>query len=236
MIIFTNIMKTTLALLISLLITGNISFAQQINKAKLDSLFDNLDEHNLGMMSIAIEKNGRIVYQKATGKAVMDSNKLIKADISTGYRIGSITKMFTAVITFQLVQEKKLSLDDTLKRFFPDLPNADRITIRELLYHRSGLANFTSNDNFDEWKDKPHTHEQLLNFIRQQKPDFEPNAKADYNNSNFLLLTYIIEKICDRQYKEILNERVINKIGLTQTYYGESSMKNTEAASYKYFN
>jgi CubicO group peptidase (beta-lactamase class C family) len=227
-------MKKTFALLVSLLISA-VSFAQQVNHAKLDSLFDNLDKHNLGMLSIAIKKDGKIVYQRSTGYALMDSGRMIKADANTAYRLGSITKMFTSVMAFQLMDEKKLSLNDTLSKFFPDLPNANRIAIRELMYHRSGLANFTSNDNFDDWKDKPHTHEQLLNFIKQQKPDFEPNAKADYNNSNYLLLGYIIEKITNKPYKELVNERIIRKIGLTQTYYGSTGGKLTEAASYKYF-
>ncbi|MGN6178271.1 MAG: serine hydrolase domain-containing protein [Mucilaginibacter sp.] len=228
-------MKKALALLLSLLISA-VSFAQQINSAKLDSLFNNLDKHNLGMVGIAIKKDGKIVYQRSTGYAIMDSVKMIKADANTAYRLGSITKMFTAVMAFQLIDEKKLSLNDTLSKFFPDLPNAKRITIRELMYHRSGLANFTSNGSFDDWKDKPHTHEQLLNFIKQQKTDFEPNAKADYNNSNYLLLGYIIEKITNKPYKELVNKRIISKIGLTQTYYAGTEGKLTEAASYKYFN
>lgn len=228
-------MKTTFALLINLLIVANASFAQQVNRAKLDSLFDNLDKHNLGMVSISVKKDGREIYQRSTGYAVIDSAGMIKADVNTAYRLGSITKMFTAVMAFQLMDEKKLSLNDTLSRFFPDLPNANRITIRELMYHRSGLANFTSNDNFDEWKDKPHTHGQLLDFIKQQKPDFEPNAKADYNNSNYLLLGYIIEKITNKSYKEEVNRRIINKIGLAQTYYASTGGKLSEAASYKYF-
>jgi len=227
-------MKRTFALLLLVLI-GGASFAQQINRAKLDSLFNNLDQHNLGMVSIAIKKDGRVVYQHSTGYAIMDSGKMIKANVNTAYRLGSITKMFTAVMAFQLMDEKRLSINAPLSKFFHDLPNANRITIRELMYHRSGLANFTSNDDFDEWKDKPHTHEQLLNFIKQQKPDFDPNAKADYNNSNYLLLGYIIEKITNKSYKEEVNKRIINKIGLAQTYYASTGGKLTEAASYKYF-
>lgn len=229
-------MKTTLTLLLGLLVISNAAFAQQINRAKLDSLFDNIDQHNLGMMSIAIEKDGKVIYQHATGDAIIDSNKTVKATINTEYRLGSITKMFTSVMAFQLIEERKLSLDDTLSKFFPDLPNAGRITIREMMYHRSGLANFTNNTHFDDWKDKPQTHAQLLELIRKQKTDFEPDVKADYNNSNYLLLGYIIEKICDKPYKDVVTERVINKLGLKQTYYGGAEMKSSEAASYKYFN
>lgn len=108
-----------------------------------------------------------------------------------------------------------------------------------MLQHRSGLPNFTNNNNthFDDWKDTPKTHEELIAIISAQKPDFEPNAKADYNNSNYLILGYIIEKITKKPYRELLNERIIKKIDLENTYYGTngSTYVGDECASYKYF-
>ena len=212
---------------------------QGINRKKLDSLFDILSKRNLAMGSIAISQNGTIVYQKTIGNAMMNEQDTIPANEKTEYRIGSISKMYTAVIIFQLIEEHKLSFDDTLAKFFPGLPNAQRITIGYMLRHRSGLPNFTNNNNthFDDWKNMPKTHDELLAMITAQNPDFEPNAKADYNNSNYLLLSYIIEKICKKPYKNLLNERIINKIGLKNTYYGStgSTYSGNECASYKYF-
>ena len=148
----------------------------------------------------------------------------------------AISKMFTATIVFQLLEEKKLSIDEKLSHYFPQLTNAGSITIGNLLYHRSGLPNFTSNTNFDDWKDKPKTEEQLLAIIAGRKPDFEPNAKADYNNSNYLLQGFIVEKICKKSYSVVVNERVISKVGLTRTYYAHSAeLSKYESASYKYF-
>ena len=230
-------MKRYFALLLTALIFGPASYAQNLNRKKLDSLFNVLQENNLAMGSIAISANGKLIYQKAFGSAVINNTDKIPATENTEYRIGSITKMFTAVIIFQLVEEKKLALNDTLSNYFPELPNARQITISNMLYHRSGLANFTSNTNFDNWKDKPKTHQELLALIKEQKPDFEPNTKADYNNSNYLVLSFIIEKVCKKPYKDVLNERVIKKLGLNQTYYGNDSNPNPkEAASYKYLN
>jgi CubicO group peptidase (beta-lactamase class C family) len=141
-------------------------------------------------------------------------------------------------MVYELIDAKKLSLADTLSEFFPGLPNAGRITIAEMLGHRSGLANFTaSTTNFDTWKEQPKTHEELLAFIKNQPPDFAPGTKADYNNSNFLLLGYILEKIYKKTYKEIVTERIINRLGLKDTYYGsQAGFQGREAASYKYFN
>lgn len=213
--------------------------AQTINSKKLDSLFDVLGKKSLAMGSVAISQNGKIVYHKIIGDAMMNEHDTIPANEKTEYRIGSITKMFTAVMVFQLIEEHKLSLNDTLSKFFPTLPNSKRITIGLMLRHRSGLPNFTNNNNthFDDWKDTPKTHEELLAMIAAQKPDFEPNAKADYNNSNYLLLGYIIEKIDKKPYQEELSNRIIKKIDLKNTYYGTNgnTYVGNECASYKYF-
>jgi len=220
-------MKRFVVLLVYLFlaITGH---SQSIDRAKLDSLFNNLENHNLAIGGVAISFGGKVVYQRSFGKNQVPQ---------TEYRIGSISKMFTAVLTYQLIDEKKLSLKQTLSTYFPDLPNAYRITIAELLGHRSGLANFTNNTNYDEWKDQPKTHEQLLLMIKNQKPDFEPNAKADYNNSNYLLLSYILEKIYHKPYKAIVNERIIKRLNLSHTYYGlNPGFQPGEAISYHYIN
>jgi len=229
-------MKRYLITLLLCLFAGAASFAQGIDRVKLDSLFNSLSKNNLAMGSIAISKNGKVIYQKAIGFSQIHGVDSTVANGQTRYRIGSITKMFTAAIIFQLIEKGELSLSDTLSKYFPQLPNASRITIGNMLYHRSGLPNFTNHTNYDDWKDKPKTHQELLDMIINQKPDFEPNAKADYNNSNYLLLGYIAEKIYHKPYKDILNERIINRIGLTQTYYGDASPRQNESSSYKYFN
>lgn len=213
------------------------AYGQDINRQKLDSLFDILSKKNLTMGNIAISKNGKIVYQRFMGSAMINDHDTIPASAKTEYRIGSITKMFTAVLAFQLIQEHKLSLDDNLAKFFPGLPNAKQITIRQMMYHRSGLPNFTDKTNFDDWKAIPKTHDELLAIIAGRKPDFEPGAKADYNNSNYLLLGYVIEKIYNKSYSNVLNDHIIKKIGLNSTYYGATGSIYTgnECASYKYF-
>lgn len=205
-----------------------IGHGQAIDRARLDSFFDQLSANQLAMGSIAITHHGKVVYQRSFGDGQTPA---------TTYRIGSITKVFTAVMIYQLIDAKRLSLDDTLSEFYPDLPNAGRITIAELLGHRSGLANFTALSlGFDTWKYQPQSHQQILARISGQQPDFAPGEKADYNNSNFLLLGYILEKIYQRPYKELVTERITRKVGLTNTYYGDhAGFEGQETASYKYF-
>jgi len=218
-------MKRPLAILLTLISING--FAQSIDKVKLDSLFDNLVAKDLAIGSITITQKGSLVYQRSFGKDQTPA---------TAYRLGSITKLFTAVMIYELIDRKELSLDDTLSKFFPDLPNAGRITIADMLGHRSGLANFTATvTSFDTWKDQPHTHEQLLAFIKSQPPDFMPEAKADYNNSNFLLLGYILEKIHHKPYKDLVYDRIIHKLNLQYTYFGDhAGFQGKEAPSYKY--
>jgi len=236
-------MKRPLAILLTLISIR--CFAQPIDTAKLDSLFDILTAKNLAIGSILITQNGRLVYQRSFGNPQSfaspqpsgSPNPSDNQPPATTYRLGSITKLFTAVMIYELIDRNQLSLDDTLSKFFPDLPDAGRITIADMLGHRSGLANFTAPaTGFDTWKDQPHTHDQLLAFIKSQSPDFVPEAKADYNNSNFLLLGYILEKISHRPYKDLVNERIIHQLGLQATYYGDhAGFQGKEAPSYKYF-
>ena len=211
------------------------SYSQTFNVKKLDSLFDVLQNRGLATGSIAVSVNGKIVYQRAIGFAMLDNNKKIAADANTKYRIGSVSKMFTAVLIFQLIDEKKLSLDTKLANYFPQLPNADKISIKEMLYHRSGLHDYTRDTNFPEWMDKPKAHQEMLDIIANKGSDFEPNSKADYCNTNYLLLSYIVEKITKLTYAEALNKRITSMIALKNTYHAKPiDIHRNEAASYKY--
>lgn len=211
------------------------SYGQNINVTKLDSFLNILSSKGLAMGSLTISKNGVIKYRKAIGYSLISDDKKVASDINTKYRIGSATKMFTAVMIFQLIEEGKLKLDQKLKMYFPDLPNADKITIQNTLYHRSGLHDYTHDTNFPDWMDKPKSHEELLKIIKEKGSDFEPGSDADYCNSNYLLLGYIIEKVCKMPYAEALKKRITSKLKLKNTYFGKPiNIKNNESTSYKY--
>ncbi|OOQ59361.1 serine hydrolase domain-containing protein [Mucilaginibacter pedocola] len=211
----------------------NVVKAQDINKPKLDSLLDVLAANNKTMGSLTISKDGKVVYQRSVGYSSVEAKTL--ADAHTKYRIGSISKIFTGVIIFQLVEEKKLTLDATLDKFYPQMPNASKITIAQLLSHRSGLFNLTNEPEFGTYMTRPQTHEFLLSKMAALKPDFAPSEKFKYSNTNFILLSYIAEKITGKAYPEIVKQRVINKIGLKDTYYGgKINAAANEALSYDY--
>ncbi|MES2061027.1 MAG: serine hydrolase domain-containing protein [Bacteroidota bacterium] len=227
------IKKLLTLVILSVTITG--CYAQSINKTRLDSLLNTLAANNKSMGSLAISQNGQLIYQKSIGNAAIDSPATIPASAKTKYRIGSISKMFTGVMVMQLVEEGKLTLETTLDKFYPEVPNAAKITIGMMLSHHSGLHNFTNDPAYMTYMLSPQTHEQMLARIAAMKPDFEPGSKGQYSNTNFVLLSYIIEKVAKKTYPELVKQRVINKIGLKDTYYGvRTNTANNEAYSYTY--
>ena len=110
-------------------------YAQAPDKAKLDQFFDRLAEKNKAMGSLTIAKAGNVLYTRVIGYSQINGTEKKPLTAASRYRIGSITKMFTAAMIFQLVEERKLKLTDTLDKFFPQLSNANKITIAQILGH-----------------------------------------------------------------------------------------------------
>lgn len=234
-----NIQKLKLsAVFIGLFLASSLSFGQNnFNFEKLDSLMKELSIKNKFMGSLTIRKNDQILYNKAFGFSLINGKASKKATTDTKYRVGSITKMFTAVMIFQLVEEHQISLKTKLAAFFPEIPNADKISISNLMNHRSGIHSVTDDSNYLKWNTKPQTESEMIARIIAHKPDFTPNEKTAYSNSNFIILGYIIEKITRKDYASNLQERIANKIGLKNTYYGgRTNLGLNESISYDYAN
>jgi CubicO group peptidase (beta-lactamase class C family) len=222
----------------AILLTGlsfGTAFPQSVNKSKLDSLFNILAEKNKAMGSLTISKNGTVLYTKAIGYSFISDNEKKPSTNITKYRIGSVSKMFTATMIFQLIDEGKIKLNTTLDTFFPHLPNAKKITIGNLLNHRSGLHNITEHPDYMTWMTQPKTQAEMLAIISKDTVDFQPDEKTYYSNTNYIVLGYIIEKISNRAYSEELNKRITSKIELSDTYFGsKTNVKNNESYSYNY--
>ncbi|MBS1529498.1 MAG: beta-lactamase family protein, partial [Bacteroidetes bacterium] len=123
----------------------------------------------------------------------------------------------------------------SLSSYFPQVPNAAKITIGMMLGHRSGIHNFTSDTAYRNYQTKPHTQAEMLAIIAATHPDFEPDSKVEYSNSNFVLLGYIVEKLRGMRYADALKRYVTSKIGLKDTYYGgKVDPANSEAQSFAY--
>jgi D-alanyl-D-alanine carboxypeptidase len=226
-------MKTILILSLALL-SSSIMFAQ-IDFAKMNQLFANYDTNQKAMLSMCISENGKIVYDKSIGYSNLKTKE--KANVYSLYHIGSITKMFTSVMIFQLIDEKKLTLETKLNKFFPTIPNSDKITVSNLLNHRSGLFSFTSDSLYTTFLNKEMSEADLISMFSKYKPDFEPNTKGDYSNTNYVLLTFIIEKLTKNTYSKELIKRVCSKIGLADTRVAiTNETEENVAKSYEYEN
>ena len=223
--------KLFFTLLVGFLIqTG---FSQTIDKAKLDSYFQALEASNKFMGSLVVAQNEKMLYTKSIG--FIDIEAGVKADENSKYRIGSISKTFTTALILKAVEEKKLSLTQTIEIYFPTVQNASKITISQLLYHRSGITNFTNDKSYLDWNTQPKTEAEMLKIITKAGSDFEPDSKAEYSNSNFLLLSYILEKVYEKSYSKILEEKIIKPAGLKNTFFGgKINLKNNECSSYKF--
>ncbi len=208
--------------------------AQVLNSRRLDSLFSLLSEKNKAMGSLAVMKEGKIIYTKVIGYSSISGTGTTAATPLTKYRIGSITKMFTSVMIFQLADEKKIALNTPLSKWYPQIPNADKITISQMLSHHSGIHSFTSDPEYLTWMTDAKTEKEILDYICSKPAEFQPGEKGAYSNSNFYLLGRIIEKITKKSYPDNLKKRITGKIGLKDTYYGgKTNLLQNECYSYK---
>ncbi len=208
------------------------TYAQDFNKGRMDSLMSILDAGDRFMGSIAVASAGKIIYANAIGFSDIEAEK--ESSISTKYRIGSITKMFTSALVLKAVEDKKLNLNQTIDDYFPSIQNADKIKIIDLLYHRSGIYNFTNDPDYLNWNSEPRTEEEIIETIAKTKSVFEPGSKAEYSNSNYVLLTFILERAYNDDYSKIL-KKILKPIGLKSTYIGTRiDISNGESYSYKF--
>lgn len=225
--------KVLLTTLLFLSVTP-IGFSQTFDKTKLDTYFQVLEKNNKFMGSVALSKNGELIYTKSIGYA--DLEHKIKATEKTKYRIGSITKSFTSVLIFKAIEKKKLDLNETIDTWFPTITNSNKITIKHLLTHRSGIHNFTNNANYLQWNTQSKTEKEMIEIIQKGGSDFKPNSRAMYSNSNFVLLTFILEKTFNMSYSELVQTQIIKPLHLANTFvFGKINPKNNEANSYHYF-
>ncbi|WP_445714794.1 serine hydrolase domain-containing protein [Flavobacterium sp.] len=211
---------------------SSFTFAQD-KFTRIDSLLNYLNENNKFMGSLTIREGENVVFNKAYGFADVEKN--IKADRLTRYKIGSISKTFTAVMVMQLIEEKKLTLQTKLARFYPKMANAEKISIYDLLHHRTGIVDFVNQDStFHKVIDQKHSKEAILKVITAYKSNFEPGSKYEYSNSNYFILGCIIETLTKKSYAENLQNRIVKKAGLG-TIEEKTEMTDKGAVTNKVF-
>ena len=195
---------------------------QQTVEKKLDAYFNALDGHFMG--SIVVQQDGKTIYQRSMGWADLENQ--IPATAETQYRIGSVSKTFTAVLVMKAAAEGRLSLSDSIAKYFPDakIPNAEQITIDQLLQHRSGLVDITTDKPYEYYTyfTTPQTRQQILERVAAAGTNFQPDSEYRYCNTGYNLLGYILEDVWGKPYAEIINDQIVSLLDLRHTRYSEA--------------
>lgn len=178
--------------------------------------------HRVGKLngSVLVAENGKVIYREGFGEA--DKSWGIANTPDTRFRIGSVTKQFTATLILQLVDEGALKLDSTISTYLPEYPKETgaRVTIHHLLTHTSGIPSYTDIPGFAKDHSRNHYEPEEFAATFSARPlDFEPGTKWRYSNSGYFVLGVIIEKVTGKLYDQVLRERILDPLGLKQTGY-----------------
>lgn len=194
-----------------------------LHEEKLDDFLRYVDDNNGGIGSLSIFRDGREVYARSFGQKNLPG---VAHDENGKYQVASVTKMVTAILTFRLIEDERLSLNDTLSDFYPDMPSSQKITIRNLLEHSSGLGNFViRNDSI--WVIDQVGQQEILDEIKRQGVAFEPGERIAYSNSAYFLLRMILEQRYGREYHEIVAQEIAKPLGLENLASTKSHPTNT---------
>jgi CubicO group peptidase (beta-lactamase class C family) len=217
------------------LINGQLTDAQ-INK--IDSLVAKWNNSNSPGGAVGILLNGKLIYAKGFGLASLDYD--IPNNENTIFNIGSISKQFTAMGIIRLQQKNKLSFDDDIRKYIPELPDFGRIiTIRHMLHHTSGLRDIHSLLAIAGWRDEdPRSNSDLMTVLKDQRDlNFVPGDEYMYSNTGYILLAKIIESVTGEAFINWMQKEVFTPLGLSCTYIEDLSVRvrKGNATSYNKF-
>ena len=189
-------------------------------EAQFDKILSEQFKPNETGCAALIAEKGKIIYHKAFGMADLELNVPMKTDIV--FRIGSISKQFTAISILQLMEKGKLGLQDPITSYVADYPSSgQKVTIEHLLTHTSGIVNVTGMKNFGDIKRKDLSTTEVIDFFKNEPLEFEPGSKWSYSNSGYILLGHIIEKVSGMSYAQYLDENIFKPCGMSNSFLGD---------------
>jgi CubicO group peptidase (beta-lactamase class C family) len=195
--------------------------AAQSEAERIDALVSKYHEMRLFNGAVLVAEDGRAIYKRGYGDAVMEFD--VPNTAATKFRIGSVTKQFTAAIVLQLVEEGAIDLQAPITAYLPDYPAAqgERVTIHQLLTHTSGIPSYTALPGFMDGpvRDPFEPADSLLSLVSSLALEFEPGSRWSYNNSGYHILGVIIEEVTGKPYDRVLRERILDPLGLDDTGY-----------------
>jgi CubicO group peptidase (beta-lactamase class C family) len=193
------------------------------DKAKLiDELISTYAEYGKFNGAVLVAKEGEIIYKKGFGFANVEWD--ILNDTDTKFRLASVSKQFTAMLTVQLFAEKNFDLDTPISTYLPDYPkeNGDKITIHHLLTHSSGIPNYTSFPNYRDLMKKHKRPKELVELFADSALLFTPGERFSYSNSGYVLLGVIIEEISGKSIEKVLQEKILTPLKMNNTGFDNS--------------
>lgn len=224
-------MKNTIALiLLFLLMVPNVTANQNLKlsdplETKVDVYLKPYLEMGVFSGSLLVARKGKILLSKGYGFADYEHNA--PNTPQTKYQIASISKLFTVIAIGALEAKGLLSRSDSLKKFIPDFPQGEKITIEQLIRHRSGVVGDLT--DFKTAQPLP----QIVEMIRKMPLGYEPNTRGEYSNHGYRLLAYIIEQVSKQSYGQFLKEQIFDQLGLHNTgHTGPETILPQRAAGY----
>ncbi|HEY2726470.1 MAG TPA: serine hydrolase domain-containing protein, partial [Parafilimonas sp.] len=186
---------------------------------KLDALISSTYQSISPGCVVLVAKNDSIIYEKAFGVANIELNVPMNPEMI--FRLGSITKQYTAVSILQLIEEGKISLQDSIQKFIKDFPfKGHTIMIENLLTHTSGIVDYEALDfPIPNAIRVDFPAKQIIDSLSKLPLDFTPSSQFHYSNSNYFLLAYIIEQVSGKSYQDYLTKNIFKPAGLTNTFY-----------------
>ncbi len=189
---------------------------------RMDQVIQSYVSNKQFMGSALVARDGTIVLSKGYGFANLEWE--VPNSPTTKFRLGSITKQFTAACILMLEERGKLKIDDPVKKYMPDAPAAwDKVTLFNLLTHTSGIPSFTGFPDYGSTEAIPTTPEKLVARFRDKPLEFQPGEKWNYSNSGYVLLGYLIEKISQQNYSQFVQENIFNPLGMKDSGYDSNS-------------
>lgn len=193
--------------------------AQDTISGPLMQLFDHVEKNNLAAGSVSIIKGDDFLFERSFGHSNIPG-----IEDNSMSAIGSVTKLFTAVLIGRLIDKGELYFDETIEDYFPDLPKSDKITIRHLLEHTGGLGDFIiKEDSLCLWLTDPVPPGEIMKEINRQGSATEPGSQTRYSNSGYYLLMLIIENKYAKSYHQIVDEVIIKPLNMQNTTFATSA-------------
>jgi CubicO group peptidase (beta-lactamase class C family) len=197
----------------------------------VDAMFSELAAGRSPGAAVLVSKDGKTLFEKGYGYASLEHRAKVTPE--TKFRIGSITKQFTAAAILRLQEQGKLDVSDPLSKYIPDYPKGDVVTLRHLLTHTSGMHSYTDKPDLLQTVTVPVKTEDLIQSFKNDPYDFEPGTKWAYCNSGYYLLGYIIEKVSGQSYAEFLKAQFFDPLGMKDSgVHTHDAILDNEATGY----